>query len=647
MDAKISVEVGAKIDELTSKMAQAEKSVANFADKAGVKLDKYAKDGGQSLKSFSNGSNQAAFALTNLGRVAQDAPFGFIGIQNNLNPLLESFQRLRQESGSNVSALKALGQSLIGPAGIGVALSLVSAGIIIYQQWQQKANKVTENAKKATDDYVKSLDQVTQSQVKGAQNATAELTNLKLLYAATQDVSLSSKQRADAVDNLQQKYPAYFKNISDEAILAGKAEDAYIRLSTAILATARARAAEELIATNTKRQLENEQKVVDLNIELAKEQQKAEKAKAIANASIGAAGQEGTGSITAENNRIKALKQVEEVQAQINNIKTDSNILEKRNLDLVKEVNKEIAKGADLSGNVGGNIGGGSSPEKSKKSALQKQLKNAENSLRDSLINARYIVSQNNADLLKGFGDNLKRSYDKETKQFKDSIQTDKPLIDLPAIVGATGLSFDTAFDKMLARAAEFNEQISQVLTYGVIDGIGGIASAIGESLAAGTNVLQAVGGSLLSSFGDIMIQLGKIAIGTAIGIEAIKTALKTLNPVVAVAAGVALIALGSFVKGKVSALGGGQSGPSSGTRKIPGFASGVQNFNGGLALVGERGPELVNLPKGSDVIPNGQIGGLIGNGGSQVFIADTILEGNQIRIVYNRATALASRNGS
>lgn len=34
----------------------------------------------------------------------------------------------------------------------------------------------------------------------------------------------------------------------------------------------------------------------------------------------------------------------------------------------------------------------------------------------------------------------------------------------------------------------------------------------------------------------------------------------------------------------------------------IPGFAQGVRNFGGGFAMVGERGPELVNLPKGSDV---------------------------------------------
>ncbi|WP_313760165.1 tape measure protein [Rhizobium sp.] len=43
----------------------------------------------------------------------------------------------------------------------------------------------------------------------------------------------------------------------------------------------------------------------------------------------------------------------------------------------------------------------------------------------------------------------------------------------------------------------------------------------------------------------------------------------------------------------------------SSGGKKIPGFASGTNFAPGGLAMVGEKGPELVNLPRGSQVIPN------------------------------------------
>jgi len=52
---------------------------------------------------------------------------------------------------------------------------------------------------------------------------------------------------------------------------------------------------------------------------------------------------------------------------------------------------------------------------------------------------------------------------------------------------------------------------------------------------------------------------------------------------------------------------------------KVPGFASGVTNFSGGWAVVGEQGPELVNLPKGSDVIPNGKTTDILSSqGGGQ-----------------------------
>jgi hypothetical protein len=49
----------------------------------------------------------------------------------------------------------------------------------------------------------------------------------------------------------------------------------------------------------------------------------------------------------------------------------------------------------------------------------------------------------------------------------------------------------------------------------------------------------------------------------------------------------------------------------------LPGFATGTDFAPGGLALVGERGPEVVSLPRGSQVIPHGLgLGGLAGQGG-------------------------------
>jgi hypothetical protein len=122
---------------------------------------------GVGFNKFSAGSNQAAFALQNLGRVAQDAPFGFIGIQNNLNPLLESFQRLKVETGSTGGALKALVGSLTGAGGLGLALSVVSAAVLFadmgLRAWgvtsiktKEKINETTKSFKEQRDEFLKS-----------------------------------------------------------------------------------------------------------------------------------------------------------------------------------------------------------------------------------------------------------------------------------------------------------------------------------------------------------------------------------------------------------------------------------------------------------------------------------------------------------
>lgn len=63
----------------------------------------------------------------------------------------------------------------------------------------------------------------------------------------------------------------------------------------------------------------------------------------------------------------------------------------------------------------------------------------------------------------------------------------------------------------------------------------------------------------------------------------------------------------------------------------IPQFATGVQNFSGGMAIVGEQGPELVNLPRGSDVIPNNKLGGSTGGGSTTININVGLMTGSAI----------------
>jgi hypothetical protein len=68
----------------------------------------------------------------------------------------------------------------------------------------------------------------------------------------------------------------------------------------------------------------------------------------------------------------------------------------------------------------------------------------------------------------------------------------------------------------------------------------------------------------------------------------------------------------------------------------VPHFAGGVTNFGGGLAMVGERGPEVVHLPAGSDVYPSGtgpQAGGVTIVGITQRDIEDMIDRGLYFRL--------------
>lgn len=83
---------------------------------------------------------------------------------------------------------------------------------------------------------------------------------------------------------------------------------------------------------------------------------------------------------------------------------------------------------------------------------------------------------------------------------------------------------------------------------------------------------------------------------------KAVITATAALQSMAAQSAG------GDIASGIASLFG---SGPSSAAKvPIPGFAKGVENFQGGWAIVGEEGAELVRLPRGSSVIPNGKMPG-------------------------------------
>lgn len=84
------------------------------------------------LNKLQGSSMRATQTLTDLSRVAQDMPYGFMAISNNINPLFESFHRLQKETGSTAAAFKSMAGSLIGPAGVGLAIGVVSSLFVKY-----------------------------------------------------------------------------------------------------------------------------------------------------------------------------------------------------------------------------------------------------------------------------------------------------------------------------------------------------------------------------------------------------------------------------------------------------------------------------------------------------------------------------------
>jgi hypothetical protein len=95
-------------------------------------------------------SNRASFAVLNLGRIAQDSAFGFIGIANNIEPFIQSLTALRRESSSAKGALAAFFSSLAGPAGIGLVIGAISLfdawskGYGVFAGKNKEANKEQE-----------------------------------------------------------------------------------------------------------------------------------------------------------------------------------------------------------------------------------------------------------------------------------------------------------------------------------------------------------------------------------------------------------------------------------------------------------------------------------------------------------------------
>ena len=120
----------------------------------------------------------------------------------------------------------------------------------------------------------------------------------------------------------------------------------------------------------------------------------------------------------------------------------------------------------------------------------------------------------------------------------------------------------------------------------------------------------QLLVGGVEDAFTDLFVSISEGS-GTAFG-DMAKAFARSLKLMAAqMAAKAAIFGLLSLLSGGAGTIGMFAKGLLKGKKfaSFMGYAEGTNFAPGGLSLVGERGPELVNLPRGSQVIPNNKIG--------------------------------------
>ena len=192
----------------------------------------------------------------------------FLAISNNLPMFVDELKKARIEyelaKKSNQTAIPVFKQVLSSLLSWQTALVV---GITLLSSYGGEITKWVGSlfdARKEIDYLKQFQEDLNKAQKEGVKNSQDEAVKLDILYRAAVNLNKPMGERKKAVEELKKQYPSYFKNISDENILAGKAADSYQRLSNAILASAKARAVQDRLVEQAKQKLDLEEKLADL-----------------------------------------------------------------------------------------------------------------------------------------------------------------------------------------------------------------------------------------------------------------------------------------------------------------------------------------------------------------------------------------------
>lgn len=214
----------------------------------------------QSLTKLRTPAAGAQNAITNLSRVASDAPFGFIAIQNNIDPLVESFQRLKAQSGSTGGALKALFSALAGPAGLALGVSIVSSLVVTLIQKYGSLDKALVELSSSSEVAAVRQRELAKAIDDAVAGTEGEVQTVQNLVRALIDSNNAQNVRTAAYETLRKIQPGLIQDLTLENALTAEGSDLIAQRSLQLIEYIKLKGKEaaliKLVETETQKQFE-------------------------------------------------------------------------------------------------------------------------------------------------------------------------------------------------------------------------------------------------------------------------------------------------------------------------------------------------------------------------------------------------------
>lgn len=184
-----------------------------------IKIGADVDDAGKKIEDF---SKKSRIALNSLSLVAQDLPYGFIGIQNNLPALISSFGALSSNTKEAGSVFKQLTTALAGPAGAYLAFSVVTGAVTYLTQKYGSLNAAILSLSTSNAKLVGIQAQLNKEFATALGNTAGETAKIQILVKTLNDVSKPMKERQDAYTALKKIAPEIARGIDEENVLTRK-----------------------------------------------------------------------------------------------------------------------------------------------------------------------------------------------------------------------------------------------------------------------------------------------------------------------------------------------------------------------------------------------------------------------------------------